>query len=161
MLKKKNSHIVVVQNMLASQKTVPKKTLKAHRNNQVGIMFHTSYSMQEANRYQCSGISIRKSMHVKHTGLSLQRKRWIMCFPPRRLRVDMINSLVTSVVSAWSGHTGSPRLNFIAVYRCCYPPTNLITYFDYLESTFPVNLQNTSLQKLLLILYRISNVIIS
>lgn len=65
--------------------------------------------LQGTERFLCSQISNQKTRFVKHTVLSLQRKRCIICFPPRRLGIDVINSLVTPVLSLrLSLHLASP-----------------------------------------------------
>lgn len=43
--------------------------------------------------------ALREPKNVKHTCLSIQRKRWITCYLPRRVRTDVINCLVTFVLT--------------------------------------------------------------
>ena len=43
--------------------------------------------------------------NVKHAGLSVQRKRYMTYFLPTRFGMDVVNSLVTSALSVWPGHT--------------------------------------------------------
>ena len=56
-----------------------------------------------------SQISIRETRGVKHTVLSLQRKKWITCLLPRRLGMEVVESLVTSALSVGQATSGSPR----------------------------------------------------
>lgn len=51
----------------------------------------------------CSQTSIKKTRNVKHTGLSLQRGSYITCLPPRMLGVDVVNSLMISVLCVVCG----------------------------------------------------------
>ena len=44
-------------------------------------------------------ISTRETKTVRQAGLSLQRKRHLACFLTKRLRMDMVKSLVTSELS--------------------------------------------------------------
>lgn len=64
----------------------------------------------------CSQISTRETWNAKHTALSLQRKRCIICFLPRRLGMDVVISLVSSMLSVGPGHIRLPQtLMFISV----------------------------------------------
>ena len=47
--------------------------------------------------------------NVKQEGLSLQRERYITCFLLRRLGKEVINGLLTSVLSVWPGLMSSYR----------------------------------------------------
>lgn len=47
----------------------------------------------------------------KHTALLLQRKECIACFLPSRRGTDMVNSLVTFVLSVWWKTTPAPPLD--------------------------------------------------
>lgn len=66
--------------------------------------------------FLCSPRSTGETRNVKHVELALQRNTWLTCFLHRRLRMDVVNSLVTSALPVWSGHTWLPQtLLFVSV----------------------------------------------
>lgn len=56
-----------------------------------------------------SQINTRKTRNVKHVVLTLQRSRYITYFSPKKLGMEMVNSMVPCALSLWLAHTGSLR----------------------------------------------------
>lgn len=52
----------------------------------------------------CSQISSMEIRNVKHSGLSLQRQRYITCFLPRNVGIYRVNSLVTCPICRTRPH---------------------------------------------------------
>lgn len=50
----------------------------------------------------------RGTWNVKHTGLFLQRKEYITCYPSRRLGADVVNNLVAFALCVWPETTPDP-----------------------------------------------------
>ena len=69
-----------------------------------GLVPVGSWDRAEGNEVLCLQIITRETRNVKHSGLSLQRKRCLTHF----LGTDAVDSLVTSVILAGPGHTGFP-----------------------------------------------------
>lgn len=97
--------------------------------------------MQETCRSLYSQISTREIRNANHTGLSLQRDGSLTCLLPRSLGMQVVNRLVTSVLSVRPGHTQIlPTSLFLSsthlsqsIYSTISPPYTLIKSIVCLE----------------------------